>query len=139
MGRAAHTKSVCQGEKPPPPCHSLFISLSIPLSFTRLSATEAIIIALIVSCVCVLCFILSGPELHKGVSPEKCPPLELRLSTLPLFHALFLSLFYLIVPWGTLSSRIDIVCVCRCPHCEHLHCSTFEPRNFFLFMFEHIL
>lgn len=136
-----HTQKVCAKVRNPLPPATLLLSPSPPRSYTRLSATEAIIIALIVSCVCVLCFILSGPELHKGVSPEKCPPLELRVSTLPLFYALFLSLslFYLIVPWGTLSSRIDIVCVCPCPHCEHLHCSTFEPRNFFLFMFEHIL
>lgn len=145
MGRATHTKSVCQGEKQMTPATTRPASLprslclSPSLSYTRLSATEAIIIALIVSCVCVLCFILSGPELHKGVSPEKCPLLELRLSTLPRFHSLSLFLFHLIVPWGTLSSRIDIVCVCPSPHPEHLHCSTFEPRNFFLFMFEHIL
>lgn len=88
-GVPAYTKSVCAKVRnkwlPLPSCLSLPLSVSLSLSFSRslvVSATEAIIIALIVSCVCVLCFILSGPELHKGVSPEKCPPLELRVSTL---------------------------------------------------------
>lgn len=81
-----HKKCVPRWEINDSRCHSLYFSLPLSVSpsrsHTRLSATEAIIIALIVSCV--LCFILSGPELHKGVSPEKCPPLELRVSTFSL-------------------------------------------------------